>query len=112
MTKITLKEFVALINNTTKTAKKSIFRICEYNYNIFSVEIDKKSVIYLDASKENKYDILFETLKKEFDERYQLIWSHDICGNYEAFMIIDGKVTIDFNYGLSEGQNWLYLHEE
>ena len=112
MTKITLKEFVALINNATKTAEKSIFRICEYDYNIFSVEENKKSVIYLDASEENKYDILFETLKKEFDERHQLIRSHDIYGNYEAFMIIDEKVTIDFNYGLSEGQNWLYLHEE
>lgn len=112
MTNNTLEEFVALINNATKTAEKSIFRICEYDYNIFSVEVNKKSVIYLNISEENKYDILFETLTKEFDEKYELIWSYDFCGDYEAFMIIDGKVIIDFDYVLSEGQNWLYLHEE
>ena len=111
MEKITLEEFVDLINNAIRTGDDFQFRICEYDDNIFSVEVNKKSVIYLEASKERKYDILFETLKEKFAERYEVIWSHDICGRYEAFMIIDDKVIVDFDYAHSEGQKWLYLHE-
>ncbi len=112
MEKIILEEFVDLINNATKTGEDTRFRICEYDDNIFSVQVNRKSVIYLDISKESKYDILFETLKKKFAKRYQVILTHDMGGKHEAFMVIDEKVIVDFDYGLSEGQNWLYLHKE
>ena len=112
MEKIILEEFVDLINNATKTGEDTRFQICEYDDNIFSVQVNRKSVIYLDISKESKYDILFETLKKKFAKSYHVILTHDMCGKHEAFMVIDEKVIVDFDYGLSEGQNWLYLHKE
>ena len=61
MKKITLEEFVDIINNATKTGETSKFRIREYNaYNIFSVVVNQESVIYLEVLEESKYDILFE----------------------------------------------------
>ena len=46
MKKITLEEFVDIINNATKTGETSKFRIREYNaYNIFSVVVNQESVI-------------------------------------------------------------------
>lgn len=109
MKKIILEEFVDLINNATRTGETTKFRICENDYNIFSVEVNRKSVIYIDVSEESKYDIIFETLKKKFTERHEVIYSLDMCGKYEAFMIIDEKVVVDFNYIRLEGQKWLYL---
>jgi hypothetical protein len=114
MEKITLEGFVKLINDATTTGKNTKFtkfRILEYDDNIFSIVVDEKNVIYLGISEENQYDIIFETLKKEFVERNEVIWQHDICGRYGAIMIIDEKVIINFDYGRSDGQQWLYLHE-
>lgn len=110
MKKISLEEFVKLINNATKKREDTKIRIRD-EYNIFSVRMNKESVMNLHVPEKCKYNVLFEHLKKHFAKRYQVIWEHDICGKYEAYMIIDEKVIVDFDYGLTEGQNWLHLHE-
>ena len=110
--KITMEEFIKLINDATKTNETTRIDICEYDYDVFSIRVNKdKDIMYLDLPTESKYDLFFEELKKNFEERYDMIWSHDITGEYKAFMVIDERVVVEFNYKLSEGQNWLYQHE-
>lgn len=112
MTRITLKGFIDLINdNIMIPGDCIIFRICEYDDNIFSVSANR-AVIYLEIPEENKYDILFETLKQEFAGRYIIVWTHDICGRYEAAMIIDDTVIIELDYNNDEGQRWLYNNQQ
>ena len=112
MTKVTFKDFIDIINDNLQIAEDCIiFRICEYDDNIFSVSTNR-TVIYLEIPEKNKYDILFENLKKEFAERYLMIWTHDICGHYEAAMIIDDIIIIELDYACEEGQQWLYNNKQ
>lgn len=112
MTRVTLKEFIDLIkDNIIIPGDVIIFRIRVYDDNIFSVSANRE-VIYLDVPEENKYDILFETLKEEFAGRYITVWIHDICGHYEAAMIIDDTVIIELDYTNDEGQRWLYMQNQ
>ena len=110
MKKITFKEFVNIINNATKKTEKTRFEIQEYDNNTFSIVEDDKDAVYLDVPEENKYDNIYETLKKEFDGRYEQVRSRDFSGMYKMYITIDDfKVIIEFCFKLTDGKNWLYL---
>lgn len=113
MKKIVMKEFIDIIINATAADNKTEIRLTEYDGDsIFSIEVNKdENILYLDIPGDNKYDTIFEGLKKNFDGRYQTVVMHDMGGNYKGYMILDNKVVIVFNYMLSEGQDWLYEYQ-
>ena len=64
-----MKEFIDIIINATAADNKTEIRLTEYDGDsIFSIEVNKdENILYLDIPGDNKYDTIFEGLKKNFD---------------------------------------------
>lgn len=60
-----------------------------------------------DLTAEDKYTELYDKLVTTYVGRTQLVTGHSFGGEYLAYLIIDEKVMVLFNYITREGHQWL-----
>lgn len=119
---IAFSSFLEILLDAVKNDKRLTYTIYNYDMciyrhdhefdgNIFSASGKYDDVIgdfvYLEIPQENKYDFIFEEIKKVFSNQYEIFSVKTLSGTYEILISIK-NVHIYLNYASFAGDHWIY----